>query len=173
MRSPRGMCILLVTLNLLLCGCNGSSHSNPAPLPPSGLSYATSIATYTVGTAIATDNPTVSGGAATAYSAIPALPPGLSLSSSTGSISGTPTAVTAAANYTITASNSAGSVTAVLSITVNDVAPTNLSYSTNPTVYTIGAAIAANTPTSSGGAVTSYGVSPTLPWGLSLNATIG
>ena len=92
MRSFRGICFFLVTLSLSLCGCSGGSHSNPLPLPPSGLSYTTSIATYTMGTAIIADTPTVSGGAVTAYSVIPALPPGLRLSSSTGAISGTPTA---------------------------------------------------------------------------------
>ena len=172
MRSLREICFLLVAFSASLCGCNGGG-TNPMSLPPTGLSYTTSIATYTVGTAIAADIPTVSGGAATAYSVVPALPTGLSLSATTGSISGTPTAAAAATNYTITAANSAGSATVVLSITVKDAAPANLTYSANPAVYAIGAAIAANTPTSSGGAATSYSVSPTLPWGLSLNAATG
>jgi DNA-binding beta-propeller fold protein YncE len=37
----------------------------------------------------------------------------------------------------------------------------------------VGAAITANTPSSSGGAVAAYSVVPTLPWGLSLNSTSG
>ena len=78
MRSLREMCFLLVAISASQCGCNGGG-SNPMSLPPTGLSYTTSIATYTVGTAIAADIPTVSGGAATAYSVVPALPPGLSL----------------------------------------------------------------------------------------------
>jgi hypothetical protein len=59
----------------------------------------------------------------TLYSINPALPAGLSLSSSTGIISGTPTAVTAASSYTVTASNLSGSTTATLTITVIDAPP--------------------------------------------------
>ena len=53
------------------------------------------------------------------YSVSPALPAGLSLSTTTGILSGTPTVVTATAGYTVTASNSAGNTTAILTITVN------------------------------------------------------
>jgi len=173
MRSIRGRFVFLLTLGFSLCGCNGGSHSSPAPQPPSALSYAVSAATYTVGTAITPDTPVVRGGAVTSYSVLPALPAGLSLSRSTGIISGTPTTVSAAANYTITASNAAGSATATVSITVNPAAPAALTYATNPALYNVGVAVAANTPTNTGGAVASYTVVPTLPWGLSLNSTTG
>ena len=62
--------------------------------------------------------PTVTG-TVTTYSVNPALPGGLSINSSTGVISGTPTAVTAKTSYTVTASNTGGSTTAVVSIVVN------------------------------------------------------
>jgi len=137
------------------------------------LSYAVPAATYTVGTAIAADTPTLSGGVVTSYSANSALPPGLSLSSGTGAISGTPTKVSAAANYTITASNAAGSATATVSIAVNPAAPATLAYAANPAAYNVGVAIAANAPTSAGGAVASYSAVPTLPWGLSMDSTSG
>jgi alpha-tubulin suppressor-like RCC1 family protein len=146
-----------------------------AVAPPSGLTYSTNPAVYALGTPIAANTPSSSGGAVTSYSVSPALPAGLSLNVLTGIISGTPTAVTPAAICTVTASNSAGSVTVSLSITVNAAAvpPAGLTYSTNPAVYTVGTPISANTPTSSGGAVTSYSVSPALPGGLSLNTSIG
>jgi hypothetical protein len=44
--------------------------------------------------------------------------------------------------------------------------PTALTYTTSTAVYTKGVAITANSPTSSGGAVTSYSVNPPLPAGL-------
>src|SRR5277367_6555401 len=44
-------------------------------------------------------------------------------SSATGVISGTPTVVTATASYTVTATNSVGSTTASVSITINEAAP--------------------------------------------------
>jgi hypothetical protein len=72
-----------------------------------------------VGTPIPLGTPTSTGGAVTSYGVSPALPAGLNLSTSTGIISGTPTAVSATVNYTVTASNSAGNTTAVLTLTVN------------------------------------------------------
>ncbi|MBU6158485.1 MAG: putative Ig domain-containing protein [Bacteroidetes bacterium] len=50
------------------------------------------------------------------YSISPALPAGLSINPNNGVISGTPTAVTAAANYTVTARNGYGSSTSVLNL---------------------------------------------------------
>ena len=52
-------------------------------------------------------------------------------------------------------------------------APSGLNYGTPSATYAVGAAITANTPSSSGGAVAAYSVVPTLPWGLSLNSTSG
>ena len=95
------------------------------------------------------------------------------MSASTGVISGTPTAVTAAASYTVTASNSAGSTTASLSITVYVAAPAGLSYTTGTGVYTVATTIPADSPTSTGGTVASYHVVPALPAGLTLSASTG
>lgn len=54
------------------------------------------------------------------YSVSPALPSGISINSSTGTISGTPSASSAATNYTITATNAAlGTATQTLSLTVD------------------------------------------------------
>jgi DNA-binding beta-propeller fold protein YncE len=66
------------------------------------------------------NSPLSAGGVVSTYSASPALPEGLDLSPATGVISGTATAVTAAASYTITASNAGGSVTALLTLAVID-----------------------------------------------------
>lgn len=52
-------------------------------------------------------------------------------------------------------------------------APTMLSYSQNPVIYTQGVAIATNIPSNSGGAITSYSVEPTLPLGLNLDKNTG
>jgi hypothetical protein len=74
---------------------------------PQGLLYASPV-NATVGMAISPLNPTSLGGMATSYTVSPALPAGLMLNTTSGVISGTPTAVTAARAYTITASNSGG-----------------------------------------------------------------
>jgi hypothetical protein len=96
--------------------------------PPSDLTYSTNPATYTVGLAIAANGPSSGGGAVLSYSAPPAMPAGLSLDTSTGVITGTPTAVTPTAGYTVTATNSGGSASAAVRITVG-VAPAVLSTS--------------------------------------------
>ena len=111
------------------------------------------------------------GGTITGWSVSPSLPQGLSLDLSTGAISGTPTAVTSTAIYTITASNTGGSDTATVTITVNDVAP-SISYPTIPSL-TKGTPMTTATPISNAGAVVSYAVSPSLPAGLVLDTTTG
>ncbi|MBR8317347.1 kelch-like protein, partial [Burkholderia dolosa] len=45
-------------------------------------------------------------------------------------------------------------------------APAGLSYSDPAVVYAVGSAIPSNVPSSSGGAITQYSVSPALPAGL-------
>lgn len=139
--------------------------------PPSSLSY-TSPNVYSVGTSITTLFPTNSGGGITNYAISPSLPGGLLLNPTTGTISGTPLVALAATTYTITGTNSGGSTTATISITVTDMAPTDLEYST-PNVFFKGVQINPLTPSNSGGAITSYAISPSLPTGLLFNTSTG
>jgi hypothetical protein len=74
--------------------------------------------TFDVGTAITNLNPSFAN-PITAYSVAPALPAGLSLNTTTGVISGTPTAVAATATYTVTGYTATGNVTFGVVITVN------------------------------------------------------
>ena len=140
-------------------------------LAPASLSYTTTSAVYTLGAVIAPNVPTVTG-TVVSWSVDPALPAGLALDTSTGEITGTPTALQPATSYLVTATNSGGSTTATLSITVNDLAPTALSYGTTSAVYTLGVVVAPNTPTVTG-TVVSWSVSPALPAGLTLDTTTG
>ena len=140
---------------------------------PATLTYSTNPATYTKGTAIANNTPTNSGGVILSYSVSPGLPTGLTLNSASGIVSGTPSGITAATNYTVTATNTGGTTTVALTLTINDVIPSSLTYSANPATYTKGTSIPNNTPSNAGGVVLSYSVSPTLPTGLTLNATSG
>jgi outer membrane protein assembly factor BamB len=103
----------------VLTGCGGGSDSAapPPPLPPpSALTYV-SPSTAAVGFPIAALQPTVTG-TVSSYSVSPALPAGLTLSSTSGVISGTPSVVAAPADYAVTASNSSGSTTFNLHLTV-------------------------------------------------------
>ncbi len=151
-------------------GFNVINSLPPTTSPPSNLSYSSNPATYGLNVAIANNVPTVSG-TVTHYAVNPSLPSGLKLDTLTGIVSGTPTALSAATAYTITASGSLGSTTANLNITVVT-APSGLSYSANPVAYYKGIAIALNAPTVTG-VVTSYSVTPSLPAGLTLNTGTG
>jgi DNA-binding beta-propeller fold protein YncE len=175
MRQVRLMCVL-IGVSLSLSGCGGGNNSTkPAALlqAPASLSYGTPSATYAVGTTIAANAPTSSGGAVASYSVVPTLPWGLSLNSTSGVISGTPAVATPQINYTVTAYNANGNASATLSITVTNGAPANLKYSNNPVVYTANTSILVNVPSSTGGEPAQYTVSPVLPSGLTLNPTSG
>jgi hypothetical protein len=85
---------------------------------PAGFTYASTTASYYARFTIASNSPSFTTNTASSFSVSPALPAGLSLDTTTGVISGTPTAVSAAANYTVTASNACGSVAKVLNISI-------------------------------------------------------
>lgn len=85
------------------------------------LAYVPSTVVYTKGKTISPVPP--SNRVAGSYAVSPALPPGLSLDANSGTIRGTPTAVTPTETYTVVASNASGNAVGRLSITVNDVAP--------------------------------------------------
>ena len=122
-----------------------------------------------VGVPYVLDRPTVTG-TVTGYSISPALPAGVSLNPSTGSISGTPQTASPDTSYTITAGNDSGSTTTTIDITVY-VAPSVLTYA-SPVNGTVGAALTELAPALSGDA-DNYSVQPALPAGLVLNSTTG
>jgi Tol biopolymer transport system component len=124
--------------------------------------------TYTRGSAISPLAPNNNGGAITSCTASPTLPAGLSINSTTCAISGTPAGIQASTVYSITASNSGGSSSQSITITVNDTAPV-FSYSGGPFSTTVNTALTTLTPTSTGGTITSCSASPGLPGGLSLS----
>ncbi|BDU71710.1 putative Ig domain-containing protein [Mesoterricola silvestris] len=140
---------------------------------PASLAYTTPSATYPRGAAIAANAPVTTGGTPNAYAVQPALPAGLTLNPATGVISGTPSTVTPAASYVVTASNDAGSVTTTLTLAVAEVAPAGLTYTVTSAAYPLGIAIAPNRPSFSGGAPTAYAVTPPLPAGLALDPATG
>lgn len=109
---------VIAIIPLVVVSCGGGSHPGPRGTPPSNLSYPQSAINATVGAAIPAEAPTVTG-TVSSYSCSPALPTGLVLDTSAGTISGKPTAVSATATYNINASNSSGSTATSIQITVN------------------------------------------------------
>ncbi|MGF6810154.1 N-acetylneuraminic acid mutarotase [Paraburkholderia sp. Clong3] len=147
----------------------------PSAVAPDSLTYLDDSVIYVTHAAITPNTPTASGGEITQYSVSPALPAGLALDPQTGIISGTPTAVTSPAVYTVTGSNSVDSVQAQVDIEVQAQLepPTGLIYMDPVPVYTIGRPIDYNDPLYSGGEITQFSVSPTLPPGLSMDVQTG
>ncbi|HXC96858.1 MAG TPA: putative Ig domain-containing protein [Edaphobacter sp.] len=170
--------VTLLLFVATLVGCGGSSNStgggggNTTP-PPSALVYPQTTINATTGQAITPDTPSLTGTAAS-FAVSPTLPAGLSLSTTTGTISGTPTAVSAQTTYNITATNSAGSTTATVQITVAApvVAPSNLVYPQTSISATTTVAITTDTPTVTGTAPT-FTIAPALPAGLAISSTTG
>nr|WP_315594967.1 kelch repeat-containing protein [uncultured Cupriavidus sp.] len=87
-------------------------------VPPMGLVYVDPLPEYIVGVPITYNEPAYSGGEVTKFSVSPALPAGLSLNTQSGVISGTPTAELTQTTFFVTASNSAGSVVAPITLAV-------------------------------------------------------
>ena len=129
----------------------------------------------TVGSPIETITITITsnGGDVISYTIAPAIANGLSFDATSGTISGIPTAVAPSRTYMITATNSGGTDTAIVAITVNDVAP-SISIDPAAVTVTVGDAIATITiDPATGGAVVSYSISPTLTSGLSFDTATG
>ncbi len=98
-------------------GASAVTLGTTVTLPVPDLAYITKNATYLVNQDIQA-NTAVTSGTATGWSISPALPAGLSFNTSTGAITGKPTAASATATYTVTATVGGNTVTDNLTITV-------------------------------------------------------
>ena len=87
--------------------------------PPAQLSYPANPAYFKKFTAATPDVPVIGGGPVETWSVSPALPMGLTLDATNGTISGTPMEGAPMATYTVTAANAHGMTTADVKIRVN------------------------------------------------------
>ena len=142
-------------------------------IAPSSITYSPSSLSLAMDATMNPLTPTSSGGAVTSWTVSPTLPNGLNIDSSTGTISGTPTAMSPSASYTVTATNTGGSATATLTIVVHDAAPSSISYNPSSLTLTIDSEMTSLSPTAGGGAVDTWSISPSLPSGLSIGASNG
>jgi hypothetical protein len=140
-------------------------------LKPSNFSYQSTSYNFVVGNLITSISPSING-TVEAYSISPILDNGLVFSSSSGIISGTPNLAQSSKEYTLTASNSGGSVTFKLSIVILPIAPSNLSYQSNSITVKLGTPLSPLIPSINGDATT-YSINPTFNNGLNFNATTG
>lgn len=122
--------VAVTSAQFTVTATNSSSVSDTAVLTltvadnrPPVISYSPSTLTLSLASSV-TATPTNTGGAASSWAVTSGtLPTGLSISSSTGVISGTPTQLYTSASVTVTATNAGGSGTASLTISVTGGAP--------------------------------------------------
>jgi hypothetical protein len=165
-----------ITLTCKVTNQSGNSKTGSAIViivesTPS-ISYTPSSHTLVRGAAVSPIVPTNTGGAATSWSIAPALPTGLAFSPSTGTINGSPQTLLPPTAFTVTAANAGGSGTAQLNLAVNDV-PSSISYTPSVVVLTVGSILQPLAPTNTGGAITSWSVTPALPSGLTFSTITG
>jgi len=139
---------------------------------PTALTYPSVIAVYLVGDTVE-GTPEVVGGVCKEWSVTPALPAGVSLDTTTGVLSGSPTEVTDAATYWISCWNSGGEAHVEFSLDVTEPAPTSLTYPTIAERYYLDQPLEGVGPDSQGGTCRNFSVSPALPSGMSLNPETG
>lgn len=119
--SARLRALLFVGLALAASACGGGGGSGGPPAP-SNLTYASSPALYRQGEAIPANEPSVLG-EVDSYSVTPGLPANLMFDSTTGFITGTPTATHDASAFLVTATGPGGSTNFALTIDVGPPLP--------------------------------------------------
>ena len=138
------------------------------------ISYSTTEITGTKDVAISPHvGPTSSGGTVTSWEISPDPGSAFHFNTGNGYISGTPSVLLTRTQYTIWANNSGGSSVAYVNVTINDAVPNALGYTPENMTLEKGTTMTTNTPSVSGGAVTSWEIDPSLPSGLSFGSTNG
>jgi len=138
------------------CGCAGA---------PSALSYTDNgPLVYCLNIGITPNDASTQTSNPTAYSISPALPAGLFLNSISGQITGTPTAISASATYTIMATNSCGMTSRNISIAVSS-APASPVSIAGPSAPTAG--VSATYSTASVTGASSYNWTVPAGWSIS------
>ncbi|MED5308041.1 MAG: hypothetical protein VYA95_01710, partial [Candidatus Thermoplasmatota archaeon] len=147
-------------------GGSASATFNITIVEPTGsFAYVPAYYNFTRGLGISSISPNYIGGAIENWSIYPDLPTGLLFEN--GTISGTPTVNSTEVNYTVYANNSGGSVTAFISITINEPVA-SISYVPDERNETRTISMTPWFPQVTGGEVETWEIYPDLPTGLTL-----
>jgi hypothetical protein len=113
------------------------------------------------------------GGYVSGFSMSPSAPSGMLFSSVTGTLSGKPKSLQLATVYTVTATNSSGSVSQEFELTVTRLG-SDPSFVLSVSSQSVNQdSIAGFTVSSTGGAISSFSISPAAPAGMSFNTSTG
>jgi predicted flap endonuclease-1-like 5' DNA nuclease len=134
------------------------------PDPPS-ISPALTSVVLTNTTAMSPIEFTNSGGVIDTWEVYPSMPSGLTFDASNGTISGTPTIVQTAADYTVWANNTGGQSSATVNITIGELPP-EFSYNESAINLTRLVSMDYLVPSVTGGPVDTWEIEPVLPEGL-------
>ncbi|MAS58101.1 MAG: hypothetical protein CMA37_05800, partial [Euryarchaeota archaeon] len=134
------------------------------------ISYNSSVLSLTVGILMNPLESLSTGGVIASWEVYPELPDGLSIDSTSGHISGTPTTLQSPLSYTIWANNTGGRTTFEISISIIDI-PASVDISPDSIVLTIGESMNPAQISVSGGQVIEWGIHPELPNGLLFDTT--
>lgn len=149
-----------------------TSSSSGSSLAAPAFTLSSTAETKTVNNAISGYTISSTGGTIASYAISPAAPAGLTFSTTTGLLSGTPTTIQSATSYTITGTNASGSATATFTLTVSSSTPSFTFSSTSETRFK-GFALAGYTISSTGAAITSYSLVGSKPAWMSFDTSTG
>jgi Putative Ig domain len=173
----RGPLVASLILTLLAAACGGGPSASPSTqvtslMPPAANDFAFQYPgpqVFTVDEPALSDVPTLDCTGHNRILVSSPLPPGLAIDANTGVISGTPTAITAAASYTISVFNEVcGTAQVSLVIEVND----GPFFYSSPAILAAGSAMTPLRPRGASGTA-SYTVTPPLPSGLAIDPATG
>ena len=116
--------------------------------------------------------PVNTGGAVVTWAIAPALPAGLNFNTATGQITGTPSAIAAAQSFTIAATNTGGTGSVALNLSVVQTPP-SIAYASGSYAFYVGTAITTLVPANTGGPVVTWAINPALPAGLDFDTANG
>ncbi|NDD92093.1 hypothetical protein EBZ37_08415, partial [bacterium] len=133
------------------------------------ISYSGSPFSFLRGQLVSPQYATSTGGTPVTCTASPQLPAGLTLLSDC-TLSGTPINTLAPATHSITATNSGGSSSTLITLQVDEPLPV-ISYTASPFSFTRLVSVGTLTVTNTGGSITGCAATPSLPAGLSLSSS--
>jgi streptogramin lyase len=154
---------------------NGSTNAitKIVQYPAPAFTLSSTVETSTAGVPISGYSITSTGGTVVRYAIAPAIGNGLSFSTSTGRITGTPTSGASLVTYTVTGSNENGSASATFGITVTALSPPAFTLTSTDETVTAGSSITGFTINSTGGVIASYSITPAIGNGLSFSTATG